>query len=197
MRYAFILLTAVMIFTARPYTQSVYAVSESSEWSSKYIKTAINEGFLDSGMQSGYTEYITRGDFCEIVYNMLLKWGIDTKISSGVFKDTDSKAVNALHTMGIVNGKSEKYFAPNDSITREEAATILARIAMFMDISGTSTGFVFDDDANISEWARSYVYKMYSCGVMNGMSDGIFAPKSRYTKEQAIVTIVRLYDIGK
>ena len=44
------------------------------------------------------------------------------------FTDVDNMKVTFLCGMGIINGKSETEFAPNDSLTREEAATILLRM---------------------------------------------------------------------
>ena len=41
------------------------------------------------------------------------------------FADTDDDEVAFLANSGIINGRSETEFAPNDDITREEAAVIL------------------------------------------------------------------------
>lgn len=203
---AFILLSFIMMSASfcvqaemicDTYIASDSAVmAEYSDWSEVYIQKAINEDFLTKDMQKGYKEYITRQHFCEIVYNMLIKWGMQSISTSEIFDDTNSLPVNALYAMGIVNGKTEKNFYPDDGLTREEAAAILARVAMLMDIKSTVSEFKFDDNDSISDWARESVYKMYSCKVMNGMSEKVFSPKGKYTKEQAIATIVRLYELA-
>lgn len=171
-------------------------MTEYSEWSEAYIQKAINNDFLTKDMQYGYKEYITRQHFCEIVYNMLIKWGMESISTSQVFDDTNSLPVNSLYAMGIINGKSEKNFYPNDGLSREEAAAILSRVAMLMDVKTNVSEFKFDDDNEISDWARESVYRMYSCNVMNGISNKLFSPKNKYTKEQAITTVVRLYELA-
>ena len=95
-------------------------------------------------------------------------------------------SVGTLYKQGIINGKAKGIFAPHDFITREEAATILDRICVY--------DFRFHDDEAISEWAKSGVYHMQFIGIMNGVGDDLFAPQDTYTVEQAILTMVRIYD---
>src|SRR5699024_7873466 len=111
------------------------------------------------------------------------------------FTDISSPTVSSLYRSGIISGKSETMFAPNDYITREEAATILYRMAKFMniDLPDVFDSVYFDDEAEISDWALMAVKVMRDMGVMNGTSDNIFSPDDVYTVEQAIVTMVRLY----
>ena len=99
------------------------------------------------------------------------------------------------YSYGIINGKAKGIFAPHDFITREEAATILDRICEYVDISGNDVyNFRFHDDEAISEWAKSGVYHMQFIGIMNGVGDDLFAQQDTYTVEQAILTMVRIYD---
>ena len=46
--------------------------------------------------------------------------------------------VTFLANSGIINGRSETEFAPNDDITREEAAVILTNTAEFMGVKAVS-----------------------------------------------------------
>lgn len=55
-------------------------------------------------------------------------------------------------------------------------------------------GTTFDDVKLISDWARESVSTMNSMKIMEGVSDTEFAPKGNYTVEQAIATMVRLYN---
>ena len=56
-------------------------------------------------------------------------------------------------------------------------------------------GFIpeFSDDAGISDWARESVYKCFRYGIMMGTDNG-FEPQGTYTVEQAIATMIRLYN---
>jgi len=189
-----------------PQTNIVFAGNETavasktdeySEWAGEYIKEASTYGILTRSMQNGYKNNINRGHFCDIAFNMIKKWGIDTSHQAeNPFEDTDSETISALYSLGIVNGKDNNRFEPDSLITREEAAVILLRMSMLMGAESKDNDFIFSDDRLISEWAKEAVYKMYSLGIMNGTSGTVFSPKDKYTKEQAIVTIMRLYNIS-
>lgn len=55
---------------------------------------------------------------------------------------------------------------------------------------------IFNDDANISPWAKKAVYLMYDCMVMRGVGEG-YAPKSTLSAEQAQIATMRLYEYLK
>lgn len=119
---------------------------------------------------------------------------VDKGVTTGSFTDTDDPAVLAANALGIVNGYGNGSFGPENSITRQEAAAILARTAQVLglpqdgaDISG------FTDLSQIGEWARDSVAVCKALGVMYGTSDTTFSPRSSYTREQCVVTILRLF----
>lgn len=168
-----------------------------SDWAKEAIDQAVSEQWLSYGDFNGnYTQNITRERFCDVAYAGLLKNGYEPAHSDfSPFTDISSPTVSSLYRSGIISGKSETMFAPNDYITREEAATILYRMAKFMniDLPDVFDSVYFDDEAEISDWALMAVKVMRDMGVMNGTSDNIFSPDDVYTVEQAIVTMVRLY----
>lgn len=51
----------------------------------------------------------------------------------------------------------------------------------------------FKDNDEIADWAKSSVARLYDWGVMNGTGAGLFSPDAYYTREQCIVTFIRLY----
>ncbi len=112
------------------------------------------------------------------------------------FTDTDNEHIGVLNALGIINGKSETEFAPNDSLTREEAAAILYRMInkIYPGWDATAQYFDFADSAEISEWAMNDIQVICNMGIMKGVGDNRFAPKELYTTEQAIATLVRVYN---
>ncbi|MDO5479093.1 MAG: S-layer homology domain-containing protein, partial [Clostridia bacterium] len=50
------------------------------------------------------------------------------------FTDTDSRDVLFLYKLGIIKGKSDTVFAPNDTITRQEASVIMFNLSKFLGI---------------------------------------------------------------
>ena len=85
---------------------------------------------------------MTRAEFCAIVVRAL---GLETA-KSGVFADVQANAwyaayVDTANAQGIVNGTAANEFSPGSTITRQEAAAMVARAA-------AKCGLANDLDAN-------------------------------------------------
>ena len=167
-----------------------------SDWAKSDIEKAIALNIINVGGNYNFPAPITREEFCELIYNYcynVIK-EVDTVTGENKFTDTTNSKIIRLNAMGIINGKSETEFAPNDLLTREEAAVILNRMVnKTIPVPVTEMYFNFDDEASISAWASDSIQIMCNMGVMNGVGDNKFAPKETYTTEQAIATIVRVY----
>ena len=167
-----------------------------NDWAVSDVKKAEALNITEKGKLYRYGMSITREEFCELIYNYcynVIK-EIDTVTGENKFTDTTNSKIIRLNAMGIINGKSETEFSPNDLLTREEAAVILNRMVnKTVPVPVTEMYFAFDDEASISAWASDSIQIMCNMGVMNGVGDNKFAPKETYTTEQAIATIVRVY----
>ena len=167
-----------------------------SEWASKDIDLAYAVGIADANKDYIYKNNITREEFCELIYNFCSIVG-ELVVDDGhiVFEDTNNTKVQILNTMGIINGKSATKFAPNDYLTREEAATIIVRMVnKVVPMAATEMWFEYDDINEVSEWASDSIQTISNLGFMNGVGNNRFAPKDTYTTEQAIVTLVRVLE---
>ena len=60
-------------------------------------------------------------------------------------------------------------------------------------IAAGGTAPAFSDGSTIAAWAKEYVAFVASAGIMNGVSGGRFAPLSFYTREQAYLTMERIF----
>ena len=169
---------------------------EASEWAWAEIDKAHALNITNAGGNYNFPGAINREQFCELVYNYISEFG-NLAVDDGhiVFVDTDNTKIRILNTMGIIKGKSATQFAPNDLLTREEAATILERLINVVHPGlGTDTQYItFADSADISDWAMSSIQTIYKLGIMQGVGNNKFAPQENYTTEQAIVTLVRVY----
>ncbi len=168
-----------------------------SDWAKEDVEKAKEKHITESEKNYDYTKPITREEFCELVFNLICAGnrGFHVEDKEVKFTDTDNHKVFALNQAGIIYGKSETKFAPDDFLTREEAATILVRmINREMPMASTQMWFEFDDIEEISEWASDSVQTMCNLGFMIGVGENRFAPKDTYTTEQAIVTLMRIYD---
>lgn len=100
-------------------------------------------------------------------------------------------AVNDLYIMGIIKGKGENIFEPYEVITYEETAQLLyniAKVFISKDImNDTSSDYL--TKSKVSDWAKEAV----SWIVQNEIMVDSFEPELNMTREQAIISINRLY----
>lgn len=100
--------------------------------------------------------------------------------------------VNWAAAEGITTGMSATEFAPNGTVTREQAATFLYRFGEVVGLDMTmDDGMTFADAASVSDWARTAVNWAASAGLVEGW-DGNFHPKAAANRAQAAALLQRL-----
>lgn len=176
--------------------KSAYEYSKEYE---KEIKKALDAGIIEN-TQIVWKEDITRLQFCEFAYDMLnaVKEFPAVNVFKNPFSDTNSYKVSVLYVLGIVQGKGEEKFVPDDKINREEAAVILYRIAQYMKIEFSEVDLnVYLDNASISKWVSMPVYSLNTLNVMSDATSDLFNPKKNYKIEEAIYSLIKLFEIIK
>ena len=191
------ILSAAMLVTAAA------AAEAPSSWAKSAVDTARNAGIVPEQVDQAYTQSITRADFCALAAAVYRTWEKSGNVKSVgktavSFSDTKDEDVLLCASLGVVNGVGNGKFAPQQKLTRQQAASMLHRLGNLRKNAKDSVKdrmpHVFADGADIQAWARSDVYWAYNSGVMNGVSGNRFAPNNSYTHEQSIATMLRLYD---
>lgn len=181
---------------------ATYAAEGCSTWASETIDNAITAGIIPENLQSDYTSKITRREFCQLaMQTYMAKTGYT--IPQGLqtpFTDVDDDYITVACMLGIVSGVGENKFAPDNNITRQEAAVMLNNLAEVsgVDNSKTKTG-KFTDESYFADWAEAAIYKVAAIesngtALMTGTGGGKFSPWMNYTREQAAATMYRLYN---
>ena len=164
-----------------------------SSWAQNQVGLAIEAGIVPQSLQSRYTDTATRADFCALVVTLLEKYLGMTLPAEETFSDTDDINVRKAATIGIVQGTGNGTFNPDAPLTREQAATMLERAyrVSLRYLQGGGTGG-FADSASVSSWAADAVAKMENSGIMTGVGSNQFKPQDPYSREQSIITMLRL-----
>ena len=102
-------------------------------------------------------------------------------------------AITQLSYRGVLNGKSERIFMPNDNVTREEFAKITA-IGFGFNLINTECPF---DDVDENDWAYPYIRSAYKAGIIKGVSDTEFGYGQNITREDLCVMINRMLTVGE
>ncbi len=199
-------------------TENLLVTDGVSQWAKPEIEKAAASNLMVYDLSEKYVQPISRYEFCRLAYRLIAtefqpntdsRLGIEFAIkdimtdkgiidtNTNKFSDCYYKEVEDLASMGIIQGMGDGTFAPDANITREQAATILYRMAEFLGnktIIKPSYDKMYDDENDISQWAISSVASMKAMGIMQGVSESEFAPQEQYTVEQAIATMLRLYE---
>lgn len=96
------------------------------------------------------------------------------------------------YSLELVNGTTSTTFEPDGFLTREAAATMLARVYGKLVGPIPAGSLSFADSGEVSDWARDSVAFMAGKGIVKGVDSSHFAPKAEVTAEQAIILSLRM-----
>jgi len=170
------------------------AAASPSSWAEEQVGVAIAQNLVPPNLQSHYTQAITRAEFCALAVTLyeFLMGEISGRAS---FVDTNDVNVEKAAYIGIISGVGDNRFDPAGTLTREQAAVMLSRLAEALGSPLPAQEVAFADNGSIASWAIDGVGRVQAAGIMGGVGDNRFAPQQSYTREQSIVTIMRMLDI--
>ena len=190
-----VLLTVFLIFAN--FSVSRAATLENANIS-EYAKPYIEK--LTESIQFDYDDYtkpIKRDEFARLIYFSVKQMSdtMNTKVILNdvkpLFTDTDDVCIGALSNAGIITGRNDECFSPNDFLTREEAAAVIGRAFDLFGFKRLNKITNFADKSNISPWAVSAVDSLCPYKIIIGTDNGNFLPKSTITREQAAIITQR------
>ncbi len=200
---------ALLVGLIPTHTIKVHAdntLDTASEWALDEILLA-KKYYLGRGLfDKDYKGDATRAEFAHFAMNMYERL-MDTSTMKEAdssrkaqFTDIDEKQVfiPKAYSYGIINGITDKSFAPDSNLTREQLCTMLYNIVKsdisFNGIKRRKAEFKQDysDIDQISPWAKNAVKFMNDNGIILG-SDNKLNPKGKVTRQEAILMGYRLY----
>ena len=102
------------------------------------------------------------------------------------------ESIEALADKGVLNGKGDGKFAPNDSVTREEFVTMLIR----------ATGIASEEseksftDVPSDAWFYNSVQTAAAKGIINGRENGSFGAGENITRQDMAVIVYNMASKG-
>ena len=187
----------------------------SNHWANSSINYVIENGYF-KGMTSNKFEPETNMSRAMIVTVLWRLTGDDltyTKTVDGVtrkipkyvnmfwdMKDDDwyTNYISWANKNNIIDGYSKREFRPNEAVSREQLAVILYnylknyKLIRSLDVYKVNEAVAFTDEALISDWAKDKVTIIQQIGLMEGRTEGNFAPKETVTRAEVAVVIERL-----
>ncbi|MDR1194402.1 MAG: leucine-rich repeat protein [Peptococcaceae bacterium] len=192
-----------------------------AEWARAGVERAKSLGIVPYYLDYAPSANITRLEFCRLAValyekikgpaplpaylsadplGLFLLDNVDSEHANPVtFADTWDLDVYKMYALGVIGGVGkDEYgrdiFDPYGELSREQAASMLARLYAALGKPLADAAPSFTDKANISSWAAAVVGKVQAAGIMGDVGGGRFDPRGRYTREQSIITLLRIWD---
>ncbi|MCL2124813.1 MAG: Ig-like domain-containing protein [Oscillospiraceae bacterium] len=167
-------------------------------WAAGVINRWNDLGFIDHDIFKGASfwpnKYITRAEYFSLIINSLGATAkADIKAYTDVFSNTWQYDIVAIATqMGIANGYPDSTMRPDDTLLRQDAATLAARAMGFTSVADWNLS-VFTDAAFISPYARTYVSALVERSIMQGYPGGSFRPRAFLTRAEAVKLLDNMF----
>lgn len=95
------------------------------------------------------------------------------------------EAVDKLSKMGVLKGKEDNKFYPQDLVKREEFVKMIMESVKFSDLYGE----ILFDDVSKDSWYYSYVKNAYLARIINGLSEKSFGSGKNISRQDMAVII--------
>ncbi|MCD1259492.1 S-layer homology domain-containing protein [Paenibacillus athensensis] len=190
-------------------TNSIYAVAQSSKsfsdvsahWAKKDIELLASKLVVNGKTDDQFApeDHVTRAEFAALLVRSL---GL-TKDADASQMFTDVKAgdwfydsVQAAAQYKLIEGFDDQSFKPQQTITREQMAVMIARalqlrsqLVASADSSATAS---FKDASAISSWSSAAFDQVIANGIMQGVDNDRLAPQDLATRAQSVVILSRM-----
>jgi len=191
----------------RSYSNSVYVVAENNvtfsdlqkHWAEPFVQLAAAKGLVDGvgGGKFAPNQTVTRAEFTSMLVRELARGskGSDLApyddVKRGAWFYDDVATAKELGLLGFANGTS---FKPNQPLTREEMASMLAVAVMLEKLPVTKETVSLDGYKDIGDVNPSYLVSvrlMVKLDIMSGTGNDKFSPQGVSTRAQAASVLVR------
>ncbi len=166
------------------------------KWYYEAMDLAAQLGYIEPDKSNRYypDSTISRGELAQIIYRAQGKPGVSGEVPYEDVKSgtEQAKAILWGSRQGIFEGYGDGTFRPDSPLERQELAKILS---IWLKVRGVDSeqqdgGAEYLDWAEVSQWARPWVEKMTSMGILEG-SGGYFDPRGTLTAAQAVTAVLR------
>jgi hypothetical protein len=159
-------------------------------WAEDTIQLWLDEDYITGYPDGSFNPEgkVTRSEFVTMV-NSVFNY---TEVSDTTFTDVESdkwyyQEIQKAFKANYIAGTSETQFAPNENLTREQAAVIVSKI-MKLD-ANPSGAEKFTDSSKISLWAKNFVGAAAQTEIINGYNDSTFKPQNPISRAEAIMIL--------
>lgn len=175
-----------------------------SPWAAEAVIRMDQMGLIPDGVRDrSMTGSITRGDLCRMVMRSYKLLTQTTDEELGVpdvdpFSDTDDPDILNAWNLGIINGRDNGTFGPDDPITRQDFFKIAANFLVAVDywyaedVMADLT--IYHDSDEIAPYAEEPIELLVGLDLVNGDDTRCLNPTDNIISQEAVVVFSRIYD---
>jgi hypothetical protein len=192
------LLKSMLIFLILAWTsfpvlvRSVEAAMDTKQhWAEPIIDQWTNEGMIE-GYEDGTfrpDHSITRAEIAALINRKfkLTSTRIGVSFPDLANNKWQFEPLATAAEVGYIRGYEDGTIRPNEAVTRQEVAVIIANLFRLE----TKEAVSFIDGDGFPEWSKKEISAVVANGIMDGYSDLTFAPTRAVTRAEAIVVLDR------
>jgi N-acetylmuramoyl-L-alanine amidase len=185
----FLILWLPLALSLSPSTALAAGFSDlTGNWAAPEIARAVDAGYIKGYPDGRFNPAagVTRAEFLTMVDNA---FQLAAAQNPGTFRDVRPGAwfcnsVQAAVYSGLVSGYPDHTFRPQQAVTRQEAACILAPLLKLQE-----GALRFTDTRQIAAWAKPSVSQLAVGGIIAGYPDGTFRPEKIINRAEAVAII--------
>ncbi|GAB6180242.1 hypothetical protein JCM14036_15610 [Desulfotomaculum defluvii] len=176
----------------------VSAIAQDSDIKGHWAEKQISD-WVQSGLAKGYEDgkfkpenNITRAEFMALVNRSFgFTKAIEVNFLDVNANDWFAGDIAKAMAAGYIGGYQDGTMKPNNQITRQEVASIIARLLQ-LDASTNININNFKDAKDMPQWSRNAIGAVTANGYMGGYADQTFKPIKPITRAEAIVSLDRV-----
>ncbi|WP_272508321.1 pullulanase [Paenisporosarcina quisquiliarum] len=206
------------IATVMSLTNSTYAIVENNQtfpdvnninWAEESIEKLASKYIIKGKADGTYApaEDISRAEFTVLLVRAL---GLPAKAYNNSFSDVKGTEwfnangeLMAAVQHGIIQGKADGTFAPNEKLTRSQAAVMISRAMelKFLNfdpakLDSTMKLGDFKDANQTANWSKAGIETVYQAGIMDGKGNGTFDPNGFTKRDQMAKILAKFLEIS-
>lgn len=202
-----LVLSAMVVTTAIPveflYAQSSKASDIETHWAKKEISSWVERGLIKGYPDGTFkpNNGITRAEFAALV-NRSFRFEDKADISFSDTKENDwfYSEIAKAKKAGYLDGYKDGTLKPNAAITRQEVATVIARLKSLQENTSVTEKFV--DKSSIPSWSKGFIGAVVKANYMKGYPNGKFEPAKNISRAESVVALnnlmgVKIIEIGE
>jgi len=165
---------------------------EGYEWALDAISVLKESGIINGMTENTFCpgNYVKREELVKMLVEIAEKQGVIREQDDAEFDDVPEDSWYYKYVMkacgnGIANGTGNRIFGSGAYVTREDAAVLIYRTALLCDKKfAVAEKCEFSDENKISDYAINSVQTLADGGIINGIGNGLFAPKDFCNRAQ-------------